>query len=69
MRSMNHLTKREKEIISLVAQGKSYKEMAKELAISDFTVRSHLTNIRMKLQVTKTSKIASVALSQGVVFS
>lgn len=69
MRNRNQLTPREKEIISLVAQGKSYKEMAKELAISDFTVRSHLTNIRMKLQVTKTSKIASVALSQGVVFS
>jgi RNA polymerase sigma factor (sigma-70 family) len=65
----NVLTPREKEIISLVAQDKSYKEIAKELSISDFTVRSHLTNIRMKLRVTRTTSIASAAASQGVVFS
>jgi RNA polymerase sigma factor (sigma-70 family) len=69
MKNRNQLTPREKEIIALVAKGKSYKEMAKELAISDFTVRSHLTNIRMKLQVTRTSKVVSVAVAQGVVFS
>lgn len=69
MKITNNLTPREKEVISLVAQGKSYKEMAKELSISDFTVRSHLTNIRMKLRVNRTSSIVTVAVSQGVVFS
>ena len=69
MRDKNQLTPREKEVISLVAQGKSYKEMAKALSISDFTVRTHLTNIRMKLRVNKTSKVVSMAASQGFVFS
>ena len=69
MKNLNLLTPREKEIISLSAQGKKYKEIAKELAISDFTVRSHLTNIRMKLGVKKTSGAVSIMTSKEVVFS
>lgn len=63
------LTPREKEVIALVAQGNSYKEIARALAISDFTVRSHLTTIRLKLQVTNTARAAIVAISQGLIAS
>jgi len=63
------LTPREKEIIALVAQGKRYKEIARDLSISDFTVRTHLTAIRLKLQVTNTARAAVVAISQGLIVS
>lgn len=69
MRNRNNLTPREKEVISLAAQGKKYKEIAKDMEISDFTVRSHLTNIRMKLGVKKTSIAISIVTSRDVVFS
>lgn len=43
------LTKREKEIISLMAAGKSTKEIATELFLSELTVRTHRRNISEKL--------------------
>ena len=45
------LTKREKEIISLVAQGLKNKQIASSLCISEITVRHHLTTIFSKLDV------------------
>ena len=43
------LTKREKEIISLIALGKSTKEIANQLFISELTVKTHRKNISEKL--------------------
>jgi DNA-binding NarL/FixJ family response regulator len=45
------LSKREEEILDLLAKGYRYKEIAESLAISFDTVRSHLKNIYDKLQV------------------
>ena len=45
------LTPRERQIASLVAQGRPYKEIARHLSISDHTVRNHLRNVFDKLQV------------------
>lgn len=47
-----NLTKREQEILELVATGKSSKEVAEELFCSKRTVDFHLANIYGKLQVT-----------------
>jgi DNA-binding NarL/FixJ family response regulator len=44
-------TKREEQVLSLVAQGKSNQEIAKELFLSLKTVRNHMSNIFLKLQV------------------
>ncbi len=46
------LTKREVEVLSLVVQGKSSKEVADELFVSKRTVDFHLANIYDKLHVT-----------------
>lgn len=46
-----NLTKREEEILSLLAKGFKYKEIAEKLFIGTETVRSHLRNIYEKLQV------------------
>lgn len=45
------LTKREQELLALLAQGLRYKEIAGQLFISVETVRKHINNIYTKLQV------------------
>lgn len=47
-----HITTREKEIIKLIKMGKTYKEIADKLCISDKTVAKHLQNIFEKVNVT-----------------
>src|SRR5215212_520450 len=50
-RAFPELTEREEEILSLVAQGKSNQEIARQLFVSLKTVRNHVSNILLKLQV------------------
>lgn len=45
------LTKREKEVFELLVLNKSTKEIAKELKISEKTVRNHISNAMQKLGV------------------
>lgn len=49
MRSL--LTKREKEIFSLLTQNQSTKQIAEQLCISEKTVRNHISNVIQKLGV------------------
>ena len=49
--SFNQLTKREKQIIALMADGKTTIEMAKLLNIAAATIEQHRKNIRKKLQI------------------
>lgn len=48
---MDKLSDRERELLSLMARGKHYKEAAEQLDISTDTVRSHIRRIYRKLQV------------------
>ena len=45
------LTKREKEVFELLILNKSTKDIAKELNISEKTVRNHISNVMQKLGV------------------
>ena len=45
------LTKREKEVFNLLVLNKTTKEIAKELSISEKTVRNHISNAMQKLGV------------------
>ena len=45
------LTKREKEVFSLLVSNKTTKEIAKVLEISEKTVRNHISNVMQKLGV------------------
>lgn len=45
------LTRREKEIFSLLTQNKTTKEIADELCISEKTVRNHISNVIQKIGV------------------
>ena len=61
------LTKREAEVLLLVAQGLSNQDIARELCISDATVRSHVSNIMSKLHMATRIQTALYALREGLV--
>jgi DNA-binding NarL/FixJ family response regulator len=52
-----HITDREREIIRLVAEGKTNKEVGVELGISAATVKSHLSHIFQKLNIDRRAKL------------
>jgi NarL family two-component system response regulator LiaR len=56
--TLHSLTKRELEILRLVAAGLSNEEIGKKIFISTKTVKTHLTNIFDKLQVKNRFKAA-----------
>ena len=64
---MEDLTGRELEVIRLVAQGRSNHEIAKELVISEKTVKTHISNILSKLQLVDRTQLAIYAIKRGLV--
>ncbi|HTT64823.1 MAG TPA: response regulator transcription factor [Bryobacteraceae bacterium] len=61
------LTRREREVLQLVAEGKAAKEIAAILSISPKTVVFHKTNIMAKLGVRTTAGLTQFAVRHGVV--
>ena len=62
-----NLTKRELEILRLISQALSNKEIAKELYISDQTVSVHRKNIMRKLGVSNTAGLIKIAIDNSLV--
>lgn len=60
------LTKREIEILKLIAQGKSGKEIAELLFLSHRTVQNHRTSILRKLKLHKSTDLVKYALLHGI---
>ncbi len=61
------LTKKEKEVLTLLADGNSYKMVADKLGISYYTVNTHVKRIYDKLQVHSIGEAVSVALKNKIV--
>lgn len=61
------LTPRERQVLKLIAEGKTSKEIAKLLFISIHTVNNHRKNIKKKLQILKNADIVKYAIQQGYV--
>lgn len=59
------LSIREQEILKLIAEGKSSKEMAGLLFISSRTVQHHRANIMRKLKIKKTADLVKYAIQKG----
>jgi two-component system nitrate/nitrite response regulator NarL len=57
------LTNRERQIIALVSEGLSNKRIARQLKITDGTIKAHLHRIFEKLQVSNRTALAAVYLS------
>jgi DNA-binding CsgD family transcriptional regulator len=56
------VTKREREIIHLMAEGLSTKEVARELNISFHTVESHRKNLLVKMKARNTVHLVAMAI-------
>lgn len=61
------LTNREKEVLDLIAQGKSNQEIAEDLFITLKTVKTHVSNILAKLGVEDRTQAAIYAFKHGLV--
>ena len=61
------LTPRQKQIISLASEGKTYKQIAVKLCIAEDTVRSHLTTVRLKLNANNTVRAVCLAIGSGII--
>jgi NarL family two-component system response regulator LiaR len=61
------LTDREMDVLSLIAQGLSDKDIASQLTVSKATVRYHVTNILTKLHLENRTQAALYAIREGYV--
>ncbi|BFH64564.1 response regulator [Paenibacillus azoreducens] len=59
------MTEREKEVLLLIAEGKSNKDIAEELHISIKTVKTHVSNLLMKCELEDRTQLAIYAHRKG----
>ncbi|MEV5242677.1 response regulator transcription factor [Streptomyces cinnamoneus] len=62
----NALTEREREVLALIADGRSNREIARALVLSEKTVKTHVSNILMKLDLADRTQAALWAVRQGI---
>ena len=62
----NALTEREREVLTLIADGRSNREIARALVLSEKTVKTHVSNILMKLDLADRTQAALWAVRNGV---
>jgi DNA-binding NarL/FixJ family response regulator len=63
---IDHLTKREKDVLKEIAKGKSNKEIGTSLHITEKTVKTHVSNILSKLGVQDRTQAALYAVQHGI---
>ena len=66
-RAVSRLSARELEVLQLLANGRTPKEIALDLSVSRKTVSNHIQNILVKLDVHSQAQAVVVAFSEGVV--
>ena len=64
--AFDELTNREREILELIAQGKTNAEIAAQLSLSPKTVSNNISNVLVKLQATDRAKLMLMALEAGL---
>jgi DNA-binding NarL/FixJ family response regulator len=64
---LSALTERERDVLILIGNGRSNREIADELVISERTARTHVSNVLRKLQLSSRTQAALVAVREGLV--
>jgi len=65
--SAETLSEREVEVLRLMASGESNKDIADKLSITQSTVKTHITSIFQKLNVTTRTEAVTTALKRGII--
>ncbi len=65
--ALGGLTAREREVAAWIAQGKSTREIAETLVVSERTVKTHVSNIMFKLGVHSRRQIMAWAVEKGLI--
>ena len=60
------MTKREREVLRLLAEGLTNRQIAERLVVSEHTVHRHVTNILRKLDVPTRTAAAACAVQAGL---
>ena len=63
------ITDREKDVLKLIASGRTNKEISEILHLSTSTVRNHISNIFVKLNITNRSQATATAIYAGLINS
>jgi NarL family two-component system response regulator LiaR len=66
-RPLDQLSPREQEVLTVLARGRSNREIARALAISEETVKAHVSSILAKLRLADRTQAAIFGLQQGLV--
>ena len=66
-RGITSLTGRERDVLLLVAQGRSNRDIGRTLSIGERTVQTHLGNVLTKLQLASRTQAALWAVREGLV--
>ncbi len=66
-KALDDLTDREREVLGLVAQGCSNREISARLTISELTAKTHVSRVLAKLEVSSRGQAAAVAYRSGMV--
>jgi DNA-binding NarL/FixJ family response regulator len=61
------LTDREKDVLQLVAEGRSNREAATQLNVAPSTIETHRANLMQKLNLHSTAEIVLYAVRKGII--
>jgi DNA-binding NarL/FixJ family response regulator len=64
---LDQLTRREREVLRLIARGYAYKEVARQLEISSKTIESHVSSVLRKLQLSNRHELTRWASERRIV--
>jgi two-component system, NarL family, response regulator NreC len=64
---MDLLTAREREVLQLIAEGKTNKDIAKQLKLSVYTVEAHRSRLMEKLNLHSTGDLVRFAIRNGII--
>ena len=66
-KKISELTKREIDVLKMIASGAFNKEIALTLNISERTVKNHISNIFKKIEVSDRTQAAVFAIKNGII--